>query len=994
MSLDFLNNEANGAIAQENLLENLINHTEQLLISFAQEDRFDSVLETAFATEQANLSIQSLQTGNFLDNLEVEIRSNTQLDGALGAYAASEKTIYLSQQFLTQASIEQATGVFLEEVGHAVDDFLNKTDTAGDEGAIFASFIQGNELSDQELASLRKEDDTATLEIDRETITVEQAQFTVTNTNDSGEGSLRSAIAQANSSQGEDSITFDSTLSGETINLTSGQLDIEDDLTLNGLGADQLTVNAGGNSRVMNINDSGTTLNVSISGLTISGGSVSVRGGGILNKENLTLSNSTVSGNSSQQYGGGIYSYQQGNLIVSQSTVSNNSADYNGGGITSEGSSFISNSTISGNSGELGGGLVAGDKTTVSNSIVSGNSTGVGGGAIANINGTTTVTNSTISGNSASGSSRSSGISGGGGIVNYDGTLNVKNSTVSGNSATIGGAIFNGATAFSASSTATIENSTISGNSATNGAGIYNYTYTGGSSTVTLANSIIANPSEGNDVVNESYLTAINEGTINTEGVNLVEDSSLTGERIINQDPNLSPLQDNGGLTLTQVPSEDSPVIDAGSNTAIPTDNLDFDGDGNTEENIPFDQRSAGFDRVVGDAVDLGAVEVQQPQQNMSPTASNDTFTTEEGTAFTTGNVLDNDSDPEDDSLSVTDLDTTETLGTITNNEDGTFDYNPNGQFEDLNEGETAADTFSYTVSDGNGNSDTATVTINIEGMNNQTPVALNLADFEAAEGNSNETATFTFTATLGQAPSQAVSVDFTTTEGTAAAGEDYESTSGTLTFEQGTTEQTIEIPIFGDNIEESDESFTIELSNPSNGLTLSNNTATGTIQDDDREMLPPANTVTILQQESPEVIPVSTGFFIDYAGTQDSTRTFNIESGAGAQNLDAGATVNLTGTSSEFDYLRNGSTLQIIDEEENLAAELLVSPDTTSRVSFDDGTTAVAVDESQITFGGLSFEDGEEIDGAMTELTLTKQASMTNHTVLSDDSTLLDESL
>ncbi len=49
---------------------------------------------------------------------------------------------------------------------------------------------------------------------------------------------------------------------------------------------------------------------------------------------------------------------------------------------------------------------------------------------------------------------------------------------------------------------------------------------------------------------------------------------------------------------------------------------------------------------------------------------------------------------------------------------DGTFDYDPNGQFESLATGETTTDTFAYTVGDGNGGTDTATVSITIDGVN------------------------------------------------------------------------------------------------------------------------------------------------------------------------------------------------------------------------------------------------------------------------------------
>jgi len=184
--------------------------------------------------------------------------------------------------------------------------------------------------------------------------------------------------------------------------------------------------------------------------------------------------------------------------------------------------------------------------------------------------------------------------------------LSLSNSTVSGNSTyDDGGGISN----FSA--TISLSNSTVSGNSAKeDGGGIEN----NNNGTVNLSNSIIANTKNGNDIFNDD-----DGSTINRQGVNLVEDSSLTGQNIINQDPNLSALQDNGGPTLTQVPLTDSPAIDAGINAAIPTDTLDLDGDGDTEEQIPFDQRGEGFDRVVNGTVDLGAVEVQDtPEATLS----------------------------------------------------------------------------------------------------------------------------------------------------------------------------------------------------------------------------------------------------------------------------------------------------------------------------------------------------------------------------------------
>ena len=82
-------------------------------------------------------------------------------------------------------------------------------------------------------------------------------------------------------------------------------------------------------------------------------------------------------------------------------------------------------------------------------------------------------------------------------------------------------------------------------------------------------------------------------------------------------DPRLSTLANNGGPTLTHALLTGSPAVDAGSNANLPPDTFDLDGDGNTSEAIPFDQRGMGFNRSVdgnGDGtatVDIGAYELQ-----------------------------------------------------------------------------------------------------------------------------------------------------------------------------------------------------------------------------------------------------------------------------------------------------------------------------------------------------------------------------------------------
>src|SRR5262249_12555257 len=102
--------------------------------------------------------------------------------------------------------------------------------------------------------------------------------FLVTNTADSGPGSLRSAVLAANAMSGADAIFFGPRVHG-TISLTSGELSITDDLTIAGPGTGDLSVSGNDVSRVFNI---GAGSVVAIDGLTITHGR-STEGGGIIN---------------------------------------------------------------------------------------------------------------------------------------------------------------------------------------------------------------------------------------------------------------------------------------------------------------------------------------------------------------------------------------------------------------------------------------------------------------------------------------------------------------------------------------------------------------------------------------------------------------------------------------------------------------------------------------------------------------------------------------
>ena len=109
----------------------------------------------------------------------------------------------------------------------------------------------------------------------------------------------------------------------------------------------------------------------------------------------------------------------------------------------------------------------------------------------------------------------------------------------------------------------------------------------------------------------------------------------------------------------------------------------------------------------------------------------------------------------------------------------------------------------------------------------------LSINNVTALEGNSGTTP-FVFTVTLSAASGQTVTVDFATANATAVAPGDYVTNIGTLTFNPGTTTQTITIQVVGDAVIEPNETFTVNLSNATNATVSGTGIGTGTITNDD----------------------------------------------------------------------------------------------------------------------------------------------------------------
>jgi len=407
-------------------------------------------------------------------------------------------------------------------------------------------------------------------------------QFIVTNTDDSGAGSLRQAVLNANAAVGTDEVIFDPTVfsSPQTITLSSGSIPISTGaLTVTGPGPDQLTVSGNNASRIFVVSGPGAT----ISGLTMTSGrpdsSFLGNGGAIYaNASPLVVQNSTFLGNDTLEDGGAIY-VRDANLTVDECIFKGNHADEFGGAVVVYNSSFspktvtIQRSSFFDNTIHYfdGGGLAVEGRLTV------------------------TVENSAFFRNTT-------GFNGVGGAISI-GTIElgpynpanvaIRNSTFSNNRASYyGGALY--ADDFDTKSVA-VQNCTIVDNEAMSaGGGIY-APYTG---YLTIETSIIAGNialNAPNDIRASTFSTAkpisIKSSAIGSPDGFTIND--LGGNLAFGTNLKLGLLTNNGGPTLTRLPAPNSPLVNAGTNPAL----------------LSTDQRGTGFPRQIGAAVDIGAVE-------------------------------------------------------------------------------------------------------------------------------------------------------------------------------------------------------------------------------------------------------------------------------------------------------------------------------------------------------------------------------------------------
>jgi hypothetical protein len=293
---------------------------------------------------------------------------------------------------------------------------------------------------------------------------------------------LRDAVNAANTTAGDDTVSFQPAAVPGPVVLTQGEIPVTatDKLTINGPGKDLISVSGdkdgsgtptAGDSRIFNVTGTGA---FSISGLTLTrGDAIAASGGAIVSAMNtkVALTDSAVTNSTAANGSGGGGIFAGGGLTLTGTTLTGNTAAAGPGGAvnyspnTNAGGLKISGSTISGNHAVSGGGVRTYRPAAIDATTISGNqATGGSGGGISS-GAALALTGSTISGNSAT--------SDGGGIRSGDySSLRVSNSTISGNTAPSGGGL--GVTGSKYGYLNQVTDSTITGNHSTaNGAGVF-----------------------------------------------------------------------------------------------------------------------------------------------------------------------------------------------------------------------------------------------------------------------------------------------------------------------------------------------------------------------------------------------------------------------------------------------------------------------------------------------------------------------------------------
>ena len=680
------------------------------------------------------------------------------------------------------------------------------------------------------------------------------ANITVTNATDTptaGTCTLREAINAANTDAivggcptgeaGTDTINFDNSLSGSKITLGGTELLVNSDLTidgdLNNDGTPDIEINAGGSSRVINVYTgiAGPTVNFNLDGLTISGGDAGTsNGGGIASypSNNITISNSTISGNTTTSGGkGGGVSSSNGGLTVTNSTISGNSVESGGGGIFSyNGTVTVTNSTLSNNiANSQGGAMYAySGNLNITGSTLSGNTapgsafSGLGGRAAAILTNYANVslTNSTVSNNIANDKA--------GAISTEYGNVTLTDSTLSGNTAgTDGGAI---STRYG---TISLTDSTLSGNTAGTDGGAISTRY----GTISLTDSTLS----GNTASTEGGAISTSYGTIN------LTNSTLSGNTAGTQGGAI--YTDYGNVNLTNSTLSGNTATSYGGAISF-VNNYNYSTKYSNSISIMNSTISGNTSNAAGGGIN--AIASGSPYAVPSFSIINSILASNTNGDCTGGLSVTTDTanlvEDGGAGCGMSPLLTVDPqLGTLADNGGPTLTHLPMAGSPVLDVADNsdcgtglgvATDQRGAPRDDGSCDIGAVEGTVSL-----LTPASV---QFDATTATvSEDGGTVTLNLTRSGDTASAVSVDYTTGDGSATAPADYTADTNTLNFAAGVTSQSITVSITDDSDAESDETFSLTLSNVqlvsgTSPVELgANTTSTVTITDNDAAASP-----------------------------------------------------------------------------------------------------------------------------------------------------------
>jgi hypothetical protein len=254
-------------------------------------------------------------------------------------------------------------------------------------------------------------------------------------------------------------------------------------------------------------------------------------------------------------------------------------------------------------------------------------------------------------------------------------------------------------------------------------------------------------------------------------------------------------------------------------------------------------------------------------------------------------------------------------------------------------------------------------------------PAAYGIDDVSVTEGDSG-TASAVFTVTRSGHTNNSGSIDYATSAGSAVAGADYVAASGTLQFARGVTTRTISVPIVGDNAVESDETFTVVLSQTSHKRIVVADTGTATITNDDVQQ----HTVSVF------AAPDATAGTVSISGAGCSGTSCTVDEGT-TVTISAAANSNwrFSGWSGCVTSTATSTTVTVNAATSCVAHFYALWAVSAGRSNVDRGFAAVALEDGTLAVDGLSQRTLGENQGVLLRL------DVVDGTPVSPDLLLLD---